>query len=195
MKSIEYRPPDGWPEGITLHSKLIPGYSTLTINEVGHIRSCKKRGPWGLSDRWTALSIHQIQPGAPWTHLIWKGGSVLVAHLVMDTHGAPRPGKEYRLYPIDGNLENHCLWNLEWRIAATQKGVPYFPTNPLKLLGKKPKDRTKRKAFTLTRDEIAWAYQEWKRGRSALTMWRELHQDKCSFPAFYQRVRTYQKKA
>lgn len=190
MLSIEYRPPDGWPEGLKLESKIIPGHETVTINQVGHVRSCMKRGGWGISDQWKALSIHQDRPGSPWYMKIHVGKvrTVVVAHAVIETFGPPSPGVDHGLFPIDGNLENHCHWNLEWRLKSEVSWRPMFRPSPLAHLLKPLKNKKTGRKDKLTETEIELSLNEYLRGRKLRAIWNERYKQRCHFPAFAQRV-------
>lgn len=207
MESIRYVPRNGWPEGLELHSVIIPGYPTMSINEAGHIRSCSLRGG-GIGDKWVTLTIRQApvnDPDAPWTFRFNDGKRLIVtvASLVMMVHGTEKPSGDHELCALDGDLTNHCLWNLAWMTRQERAGRPYFPKVNLRHLHKDAQDRAyhawrsaqvmgqRQKPIrgAVPQEELFGVLAEWEqRGCSLRTIWEERFRDRCDFPTFSNRT-------
>lgn len=198
MKSIEYVPPGGYPEGLELRSVPVKGYETLCINQVGHIRSCLKRGDWGLDTKWNAVGIFRTGDG-PWWFRFNHGArhSATVASLVMEAFGPEKPGPGYGIYPIDGNLENHCAWNLVWLDydQSLARGLQSCRFKMFKIQkAAKPGDVIRKKP-NVTNEELLEVVIEFNRTKRKLRrIWEDRFRGRINFPNFSVRVHKLRRK-
>ncbi len=116
MLSTLFRPEI--PEGTVLVDRGFPEpFSHLyTINQVGHIRGRFWNGHNSHVERQYPKPLAIIQDKGGWffrtKHLVIKAFNV--ADLVLLVHGPPRPSPKHKARFIDGDKDNHVLWNLEW---------------------------------------------------------------------------------
>lgn len=120
MKSTDFRPANGIPEGITLEDRDIPELPTLIVNQLGHIRGilCKH----GMTKKWLPRGIQFDENNGMWKYEYSLGKdkdgkkrkmTPYVGNLVALAFLGPLP-KDHKLCYLDGDKTNHCLWNLAY---------------------------------------------------------------------------------
>lgn len=192
MLSIKYIPPGGWPEGITLTSLPIPGRDGYSINEAGHIRSCKRRGSWDNADEWHAVSTFWNDERG-WTFRFSSGKRIFVtvASLVMLTHGPERPSPKHWLCFLDRDRRNHCLWNLEWLLPqeAFDRGLFMSPSDSLRAIRKRQIQERLARGASIDEGEIVRSMHEYlNTGRPLRSIWLDRYQHNIRLKSFTKRV-------
>lgn len=212
MRSIDYRPPDGYiPYGYVQDLRPIPGYEGWFVDQLGHLRSNRAR--WGtgpiqhrsilLQDgRWTATIWRHVTGDK---HRNGKREAHTVASLVMLAFHGPKPARHIVAY-LDGDMENHCLWNLKYmkRAEARKIGAAIdIEPSPWASLRLNPKPRVPEpevparkprapKPPPMSRAEVAQAVAEWKAGRKLRRIWQDRHQDALSWKIFVAIIKHHQ---
>jgi hypothetical protein len=191
MKSTEIFPHrDDIPEGFVPHDVIIPIpilERKYTVNAIGHIRSLW--GRFGAREFPLPLSVSR-QIGREGWYLVLTGADrkpwfqASVRSIVMLTFGGPKP-KGHRVVPIDGDYDNHCFWNLEYRPMDLPPGLQV--TNPQKRPAPKwvkPRwDRAKRTKM-FSQADWDWVCMEYGRGRTLYEIWKEKFMDRNSQASF-----------
>lgn len=207
MRSTLYLPPGGLeniPEGTVLEDRPVAWMDHITINQIGHIRGCLKRGPHGVGEEYTPRAIFQHG------HLGWvfstgaekgvKRSRKTVASMVMLAFVGPPPSPLHKAYFLDRDCNNHCLWNLEYLTMkeAQARGIitSHREMQRLSMEARKDKGKLKRQhphpppgiAGGMTAEEMVVVLSDFENGRKLRTIWDERFRQKTTFQAFRNQI-------
>ena len=98
------------------------GASSYIVSNWGHIKRIKanKMTPPG-----TLVNGHTAKRGIQRAHIKYDDGRILnmaIAHLVLESHGCPKPSSKHTFKHIDGDGTNNHLSNLMWRPFTKYQG-------------------------------------------------------------------------